>query len=227
MESTIKVEDLKIFDHIDSRVAIVVTDSVAGYNGVLHVFMNNKTLSAWLTEKRTDYPDLDFKYVEDYLGTAVNFIIENKFDGLSVHSVVENSFDVSREDLLPLTDVTNSFLLLSKFNHGKISIAELTALMRDKSIYFIGSLPQKGEIMTNKDMVFGLTLIKRKVHDDEYEALTAFLTPESARSFADKDVPVSSRKLAEFAAFAGIFGPIILEPQRQFSVEFSPIAFLR
>ncbi|MBP5364993.1 MAG: hypothetical protein J6Y82_03610 [Bacteroidales bacterium] len=226
MKSTVKVADLELFKHIDSRVAIIVTDSVAGFNGVLHVFMNNKTLSAWLAEKRTEYPDLDFKYVEDFLGTAVAFIIDNNFDGLSVHSVVETSFDVSRDDLLPFAPLVDNFKLLTKFNHGKMSVAELALQMRDTKIYFIGSIPPKGEIMTKKEMVFGLTLIKRKTHDEEYEALAAFLTPESALAFADKAVPVSSCALSGFAAFAGIFGPIVIEPQRSFSVEFSPIAFL-
>lgn len=226
MISNVKIENLDVLGHIDKRVAIVVTDSEAGYKGVLHIFMNNKALSAWLLEKRTKYPNLDFRYIEDYLGTAVNFVINNNFEGISIHSVVETSFDVLKEDLMPLADVVDSFCQMSRFGLGRISIAELAAGMRNKNVYYVGNKPQNGDLLTKKDMIFGLTMMKRKMQNGEYEALATFLTAQSALQYADKAVQISESTLSELATIAGGLGYIVLEPMRSFSVEFSPIAFL-
>lgn len=225
MNSNVNVEKLDIFSHIDCRVAIIVTDSNAGYLGVLHIFMTNDSLATWLQEKRTQYPDLDFRYIEDYLGTAVDFVLNNDFEGLSIHSVPYTSFDVCKDELKPIQNLVSCFNYMSRFGRGKMSIAELSGVMRNQKVYFIGERPEGDNLINKKDMLYGKTIVKRKTNKgDEYEVLTAFLTKESALHFAEQDCKIDSCTLTELAHMTIGLYPILVEPQRTFSVEFSPMS---
>lgn len=225
MESNVKIEVLDIFSHIDSRAAIIVADGNAGYNGTLHVFLTNESLAAWLGQMRSEHPDTDFRYVEDYLGTAVNFVIWNDLEGLSLHSVADSQFDVSKADLEPLTDLLDSFSVMSAVNRGRMPIADAASRMKNKEIFFVGELPSQGSsVLERRNTVYGSTTIKRGNADGSYDAVTAFLTRDSALRFANASVPVSQCKLSELAAMWNYLYPIIIEPKRSFCIEFAPVS---
>lgn len=212
MQSNVTIESLELYKHADSKVAIIVADGKAGFNDVLHVFLTNDALAAWLNKNRAEYPNIDFRYVEDYLGTAINFTIWNAVEGMSLHSVPDSSFDITREDLTQLSDLFDAFGVMTALKKGKTSIVEVAHTLKKKTIYFIGNKPTNN-IIEKKDMVFGKTLLG--------EAVVAFLTNESAMLYAglDAKVPINSCKLTELSQYFEHKRPIRLEPERSFSIE--------
>lgn len=227
MQTNVKVETLELFKHAETRVAIIVANGVPGFENVLHTFLTNDALAAWLKENREKHPDVDFRYVEDSLGAAVNFSIWNPVDGISIHSVTDASFDVTREDLSCLTDLFDSFRTLTATKKGKMSVVEAAMHMKNKAVYFIGNMPEEGHCMEKKDMVFGKTIIKRQATDGTtYEAISAFLTADSALHFAEKPVPINSCKLSKLASLWNFKTSVIIEPERSFCVDFAPEGLL-
>ncbi len=213
MQSNVKIESLDLYKHADSKVAIIVVDGKAGFNDILHVFLTNDALAAWLKTNRKTYPNIDFRYVEDYLGTAVNFAIWNDVEGMSLHSVPDSSFDVTREDLTQLSSLFDAFGVMISLKKGRTSIAEAADILKKKIVYFIGNKPSDGQLIEKKDMVFGKTIIGT--------AIATFLTHESALNYVgiDAKVPINSCKLAELAKIFNYKNSIKLEPERSFSIE--------
>lgn len=227
MQTNVKVETLELFKHAETRVAIIVANGIPGYDNILHTFLTNDALAAWLKEHREKHPDVDFRYVEDSLGAAVNFTIWNPVDGISIHSVTDASFDVTREDLSALTDLFDSFRILTATKKGKTSVVEAAMHMKNKTVYFIGNMPEEGQLMEKKDLVFGKTIVKRHAADGtSYEAIAAFLTEESALHFAEKPVPVNACKLSKLASLWGFKTAVLIEPERSFCVDFAPEGLL-
>lgn len=226
MESTIKVDMLDIYNHIDKPTAIIVTDGEAGFNGILHVFLTNDSLSLWLKEKRAQHPDKEFKYVEDTLGTAVNYVIWNDFNGLSMHTSIESSLDVSKEDLSVLTDIVDSYVTMSRLNKGRISIAEAAMALKNKDIFFPGTMPDKGEKMSQKNVVRGMTFLKRSAKNETYETLAVYLTKEGVIAATSDKTPIASCKLSDLIQMWDCLHPVTIEPKRSFCVEFSPVSLM-
>jgi len=223
MQTNVKVDTLELFKHAETRVAIIVANGVPGFDNILHTFLTNDALAAWLKNNREKHPEVDFKYVEDSLGAAVNFAIWNPLDGISIHSVTDASFDVTREDLSCLTDLFDSFRILTSAKKGKISVVEAVTHMKNKTVFFIGNLPTESQQMEKKDMIFGKTIVKRHAaNGTSYETITAFLTEDSALHFAEKPVPINSCKLSKLASFWNYKTPILIEPERSFCVDFAP-----
>lgn len=219
MQSNITIDKLEIFKHADSRVAIVVTDGKAGYEGVLHAFLTNDSLAAWLKEKRAEHPERDIRYLEDYLATAVDFAIWNDVEGLSLHSVVDASYDVAREDMGSVASLVECFVTMNNLRKGKLSMADAADTLKNKTVYYIGNMPEEGKRIEKKDIVFGKTLSPRRLGQEQYEAILAFLTNESAIAYAGDGVPVSQCKLNKLAEIFNYEHPIIIETDRSFAVE--------
>lgn len=226
MKSTVKVEMLDIYNHIDKPTAIIVANGTPGFEGVLHVFLTNDSLSTWLSNMREKYPDVEFKYVEDSLGVAVNFVIWNDFSGMSLHTTIESSLDVSKQDLSVLTDIVDSFVVMSRLNKGRISIAEAAMHLKNKEVYFAGTMPNEGDKMSTKNVVRGATFFKRNLNGETYESLAVYLSIDSARASCPDKTPISSCKLSDLAKLWDGLYPLIIEPKRAFCVEFSPISLL-
>jgi hypothetical protein len=226
MKSTVKVEMLDIYNHIDKPAAIIVVDGKPGFEEVLHVFLTNESLSTWLKSKREAYPDKDFKYVEDTLGAAVSFAIWNDVEGMSLYSSMETSLDVTKADLSMLTDVVDSYMTMSRLNKGRISIAEASERLKTKEVFFAGTMPEDGEKMSTKNVVRGATFIKRSSNGETFESLAVYLTAESAAQASPDKVPVSTCKLSQLVQLWDGMHPVIIEPKRTFCVEFSPISLI-
>ncbi len=219
MKTNVKIEVLDIFGHIDSRVAVVVTNGEAGFDNVLHVFMTNETLAEFLNSHREKYPDRTFQYVEDYLGSAVNYTIWNDYEGLSLHSSLGTSFDIAKADLEPLTDVVDSFCVMSAVNHGKMSLAEAIMRMHNKTVYYVGERPHTS-LIEKRDTVFGATIIALGEEATRREAIAAFLTPEGAeRQAGNTGASVNMLSLTELAALWNFRLPVVIEPHRSFCIE--------
>ncbi len=220
MISNVKIEVLDIFGHIDSRVAIVLTNGEVGFEGALHVFMNNDSLAAFLKAHREAQPQTLFQYVEDYLGTAVNYAIWNDFEGLSLHSSPDSQFDVAKKDLEPLTDLVDSFRVMTAVNHGKMSLAEASQHMRHKQVFFVGERPSSS-LIERRNTVFGATILRLGEGERSHEAVAAFLTREGAeQQAAASGAPVSELSVVELSALWNHLYPIIVEPKRSFCIEF-------
>ena len=213
MQSNVTIEKLDLFKHADSKVAIIVADGKAGFCDVLHVFLTNDALASWLKTNRTEYPNVDFRYVEDYLGTAVNFAIWNDVEGMSLHSVPTTSFDITRQDLTVQADIFDAFGVLTSLKKGKTSMTEAAHILKKKMVFFVGNIPSDGTKVEKKDMVFGKTLTNN--------AVATFLTAESAQTYAgfDSKVPISSCKLSALSEYFDHQYAVRIEPERSFSVE--------
>lgn len=212
MKTNVKLESLELFKHADQRVAIIVVNNKPGFNERLEVFLTNDALAAWLKEKREANPSIDFRYVEDYLGVAVNYAIWNDVEGISLHSVTDAAFDVTREDLTKLAELFDAFGVMNSLKKGRMSMAEAADILKHKTIYYIGDEPREGKI-EKKDMVYGKTLLG--------ESIAVFMTKEGALQYAgiESKVPISSCKLVSLSSATNHEYSVIIEPERLFSIQ--------
>lgn len=225
MISNVKIEVLDLFSHIESRVAVIVVDGEVGYEGALHAFLTNDALADFMNRKRAEEPERKFMYVEDSLGAAINYTIWNDVEGMSLHSSVETQFDIVKADLESMTDIVDSFSVMTSVNKGRMSMAEAIDRLRNKEVYFMGEMPKQSVLLERRDMVLGASLLKRVSGDDHYESIAAFLTPKSAMQNAGPqhaNMPVSKCKLKDLAAMWNYLYPITLEPQKSFCIELAP-----
>lgn len=226
MESTVRVEMLDIYNHIDKVTAIIVANGSVGYEGILHVFLTNEALSVWLKSMREAHSDVEFQYVEDTLGMAVNYVIWNDFMGLSLHGSIDSSLDVTKEDLSKLTDLVDSYAIMSRLNKGRVPIAEAAMQLKNKYVFFAGTIPEEGSKMSQRNVVRNATFLRRSSNGETYESLAVYLTEDSARKACTEKTPIASCKLSELMQLWDGMYPVIIEPKRSFCVEFSPISLI-
>lgn len=226
MQTNVNIESLELFKHADAPIAVVVTDGMPGYENVLQTFLTDEALSAWMKEHREKFPNVDFRYLVDTLGSAIDYCIWNPFDGISIHSVIDTSIDIERKDLSGLTEIFDSYRALNLLHKGKASIADVAAHLKNKNVYFIGNVPEDGQCMEKKDMVYGKTVIRRQAADGtSYNAITAFLTEEGALHFAEKPVPVNCCKLTKLVSYFNFETSVTIEPERPLCFDFAPELF--
>ncbi len=211
MKSNVKLSDLQIFEHASQHVAIVLKDGNVGVDNILHVFVNNDTLAEFLGENRKT-SNATFQYVEDLLGTAAKYALDNNFQALSLHSIVGTEFVISAEDLQPLRDLLDSFSVLNALRKGKISFGEAGKLLKEKTVYFHQEQQQSA---LQKAPGVSLNFATK---------ISAYLTYDSAVE-GEQSEAIKSLKLSELAEKFGYLLPIVIEPKRDFAVEFSASLF--
>ena len=145
-----------------------------------------------------------------------NVIQQAHFKALIIGGLAPEEIIVSKEELLPMKDIVDSFCIMYAAANNRLENSKAYELMKDKTVYFFGKFltdtPQKGDEIAYMG-------IERKASDGTpYEAIKCFLTKESAEKYNEEKRPVTPANLAYLKSFWG--KPVIIEPHRNYWIEF-------
>ena len=145
-----------------------------------------------------------------------NVIQQAHFKALIIGGLAPEEIIVSKEELLPMKDIVDSFCIMYAAANNRLENCKAYELMKNKTVYFIGKLltdsPQKGDEIAYMG-------IDRTANDGTpYEAVKCFLTKESAEKYNEEKRPVTPVNLTYLKSFWG--KPVIIEPHRNYWIEF-------
>ena len=145
-----------------------------------------------------------------------NVIQQAHFKSLIIGGLAPEEIIVSKEELMPMKDIVDSFCIMYAAANNRIENSKAYELMKDKTVYFIGKLltdiPQKSDEIAYMG-------IDRTANDGTpYEAVKCFLTKESAEKYNEEKRPISPANLDYLKSFWG--KPVIIEPYRNYWIEF-------
>lgn len=237
-KSNVTVWQLRLFEGFDKDIFVMQRDEQEVFDDALHVFFEKEYYDSYVN-KAKKYSKHRYAYHEDKLGEVVNQIFEENIAGLVLHMVTaENMMQknyslceeryLSAEDLQMVRDVAHSYHNLFTASIARMPKEQAVAALWNKNVYIIGQLPD----FTKKPDVqqtFELMTIRRKhdgslgtAEDFDYESLKVFLTPESAMRFNPDKKAVNRYKLGLLAQFVKGKLQVIIEPHRNYYVEFDP-----
>ncbi len=229
--SNITAWQLRLFEGFDRDVMVMQRDEEEVFDDAIHVFFEKDYYDAYLA-KAKKYSIHRYAYHEDKLGEVVNQIFEENIPGLVIHmetqekGLCEEKY-LEQKSLYPVKDPAENYHNLFMASIERMPKEEAIAKLWTKSVYVIGQLPdprkagekQKVELMTQRRKADGAQATS---DDFDYEALKVFLTPESAMRFNPDKKPINKYKLITLATFVKGRLHVIIEPHRNYFVEFDP-----
>lgn len=236
-ESNVTVWQLGLFDGFDKDVMVMQRDEEEVFDGAIHVFFEKEYYDAYVS-KAKKYSDHRYAYHEDKLGEVIYQIFDEEIPGMVFH--VNTQPDVSKstlceekyiavEDLMGIHDVVENYHYMYTAAIERMSKEEAIAKLWTKNIYIIGNLPdfrranpdekQKVELMTMKRKADGSNAT---LEDFDYESVKVFLTSGSAMRFNPDKKPINRYKLALLAQFVKGRFQVVIEPHRNYYLEFDP-----
>ena len=209
----IPVENLGLFEQLDRIVVAFFRKKQSSSPYDLNVSITQEHLD----QKKQELEPLGYQAVQLPLGMALDNIIQQPhYKNLILGGLAPDEIIVSKEELLPLKDIVDSFCIMYAAANNRLENSKAYELMKDKTVYFIGKLltdnPQKG------DEIAYLGIDRIATDGTPYEAVKCFLTEESAEKFNGEKRPVTPANLAYLKSFWG--KPVIIEPHRNYWIEF-------
>ena len=158
MLSNTTLEQLQLFEHVDSNVDILLLNKNLLIDGDVHIFITNDSLKKWISENKEETENKKITYTNDRLGKVLDYVIQNEIvKGLIIDGLAPTSLYITNEDLQPLKDLIDSFCIMYACTCNKIEKAKTAKLVANKEIYFIGEMP-----ISQKGSTFGVETLKRK-----------------------------------------------------------------
>lgn len=213
--SNVRLEQLGLIEQLDRNVAVVSDGENIEIDRAVHMCISQEALNQTLQEFK-HMKQKEYQCIQIPLGMAVDNVIQQPyFDALIIGGLTPQSLIITKQDLMPIKDLIDSFCIMYAAARNKISNEKAFELIKDKVVYILGTLPVMGMKAEEK---FGFETIKRKTENGkEYESVKCFLTRESADNYngAKREItPVSVNAIKRF------FGSVIIEPHRNYWVEF-------
>lgn len=218
MLSNTTLEQLQLFEHVDSNVDILLLNKNLLIDGDVHIFITNDSLKKWISENKEETENKKITYTNDRLGKVLDYVIQNEIvKGLIIDGLAPTSLYITNEDLQPLKDLIDSFCIMYACTCNKIEKAKTAKLVANKEIYFIGEMP-----ISQKGSTFGVETLKRKENNIEYESIEVFLTGEHVQKYNKNNKTITRCRLYDLAwMYKGMF-QIIIEPHCNYWVELNP-----
>ncbi|MFL0252898.1 hypothetical protein ACJDT4_21045 [Clostridium neuense] len=213
--SNINLGQLGFMEQLDRDIVVISDDENIEIDRAVHMCISQEALNQTLQEfKRAKQKE--YQFIQLPLGMAVDNVIQKtSFDALIIRGLTPQALIITKEDLMPIKDLIDSFCIMYAAARNRISNEKAFELMKDKVVYILGTLPT---ISMKSEGKFGFDIIKRKAEDgEEYESVKCFLTMESANKYnggKSEITPVAVNQIKHF------FGSIIIEPHRNYWVEF-------
>ena len=209
----IPVENLGLFEQLDRIVVAFFRKQQPSSPYDLNISITQKHLD----QKKQELEPLGYQAVQLPLGMALDNVIQQPhYKSLIIGGLAHDEIIVSKEELMPLKDIVDSFCIMYAAANNRIENSKAYELMKDKTVYFIGKLltdiPQKG------DEIAYLGIERIASDGTSYEAVKCFLTKESADKYNEEKRPVTPANLAYLKSFWG--KPVIIEPHRNYWIEF-------
>lgn len=238
-KSNITIWQLHLFEGLNKDIMVMQRDEEEIFDDAIHVFFEKEYYDAYVS-KAKKYSEHRYAYHEDKLGEVIYQIFDEQITGLVLHiSTLQNGSKttlcdekyLSAKDLRVMKDVVECFHYMYRTSIDRCSKEEAVAHMLTKSVFIIGQLPdfrkkpaegekQTFEIMTMKRKKDGSQIKGEKDYD--YESLKVFLTAESAMRYNPDKKPVNRYKLSLLAQFVKGHFQVIIEPHRNYWMEFDP-----
>lgn len=239
-ESNVTVWQLGLFDGFDRDVMVMQRDEEEVFDGAIHVFFEKEYYDSYVN-KAKKYGEHRYAYHEDKLGEVVYQIFDEEIPGMVFHvstqpdapknMLCEEKY-IAVEDLMGLHDVVENYHYMYTAAIERMPKEEAIAKLWTKNVFIIGSLPNFKKNNSDEKQTFEMMSMRRKkdgsmasAEDYDYEALKVFLTSGSAMSFNPDKKPVNRYKLALLSQFVKGRLQIIIEPHRNYYLEFDPAAY--
>ncbi|KXT77150.1 hypothetical protein STRDD11_02703 [Streptococcus sp. DD11] len=208
----VPVESLGLFEQLDRTVIVFLKKKPSPHPDNLYISISAEDYE----KKKADFEAAGCQALEVPLGMALDNVIQQpSFQNLVIGGLYMVDVFVSKEDLLPLKDLIDSFCIMYAAANNRIENIKAYDLMKSKTVYFIGNLftdsPQPGDQISFEGL-------KRETEDGSYEAVKCFLTRESAEQYNAKNRPVTAANLEHLKRFWR--KPLIIEPYRNYWIEF-------
>lgn len=217
MNSTVKLAQLQLHDHLDQVVGILRFNEEISHDGVVHIFITPDSMNLWLNTVKKELEGITTTHFSDRLGLTLNCIINDpKLEGLSIVGLTHQALFITREDLLPMKDIVDSFTVLFAYATKKMPRTDAAVRMAKKELYFLGTMPDK-----SSNDKFGAVTMKRYAGTHVYEAIKLFLCPEHAMRFNTKKAPVSKCRLSDMAKLYTSSFNYMIEPHCNYHAKFS------
>lgn len=237
-ESNITVWQMGLFENLDRDVMVMQRDEEEVFDDAIHVFFEKEYYDAYVNKAKR-YSTHSYAYHEDKLGEVVYQVFDEVIPGIVFHAntkpdapknkLFEEKY-ISAEGLMELHDVVEDYHYMYTAAIERMSKEEAVAKLWNKNVFIIGKLPDfNRKPDSNEKQTVELMTMKRKVdgseastEDFDYEALKIFLTAGSAMRFNPDKKPVNRYKLALLSQFVKGHLQVIIEPHRNYYLEFDP-----
>ena len=238
-ESNVTVWQLGLFDGFDKDVMVMQRDEEEVFDGAIHVFFEKEYYDAYVS-KAKKYSEHRYAYHEDKLGEVIYQIFDEEIPGMVFHVTTQPDVSkstlceekyISVEDLMGLHDVVENYHYMYTASIERMSKEEAVAKLWTKNVFIIGNLPDFRKVNTDEKQTIELMTMKRKADgsapsadDFDYESLKVFLTAGSAMRFNPDKKPINRYKLSLLSQFVKGRFQVVIEPHRNYYLEFDPAA---
>lgn len=213
--SNIGLGQLVLMEQLDRDVVVISDDGNIDIDKAVHICISEEALNQTLHEFK-ETKQKEYQYIQMPIGMLVDNVIQQpSFDAFIIRGLTPHRLIITKEDLMPVKDLIDSFCIMYAAARNKISNEKAFELMKDKVVYILGTLPD-GDMKAGGK--FGFDIIKRKSQNgEEYESVKCFLTRESANKYNGAKSQITPVEVDRIKLF---FGSIIIEPHRNYWVEF-------
>lgn len=221
--SDVKSIDLDLYEHFDTKAwLILIADDNQLYE-MPHVYLNEEIVGQDIENFRKKHPKIEPQLFCDTMGAMMNLAIHNNLEYIILRSFMDISVKISLETILPMKDALDIFTQIVDFLINKQSREQLLLNIANENVYFVSADGSIANFIDNRDkIIFGQSIIKRPTAEgNSHEVVPVFLTAESAKKFAEQNAPIVCAKFLELTKLWNYTKPIIIEPMRRFTVEFS------
>lgn len=234
-KTNITVWQLHLFEGLDKDIMVMQRDEEEVFDEAIHVFFEKEYYDAYVN-KAKKYSSHRYAYHEDKLGEVIYQIFDEKIPGLVLHistaqegpkNVLCDEKYLSAKDLRVIEDAADSYHYMYTAATQRMPKEEAIARLWTKDVFIIGHLPDFRN--TKEKQTIELMTMKRKKDGSaatdtefDYESLKVFLTAESAMKYNPDKKPVNRYKLSVLANFVKGRFQIVMEPHRNYWVEFDP-----
>lgn len=209
----VPVESLGLFEQLDREVIAFLKDVPTPAPDNLYITVSSKDYE----EKHQGFEQAGYQAVQMPLGMALDNVIQQPhFINLIIGGLYMVDIIVSKEDLLPLKDLVDSFCIMFAAAHNRLENIRAYDLMKTKTVYFLGQLLTEG--LKSGESISYEGIERQTEAGQVYEAVVCFLTRESAEKFNKDNHPITAANLEHLKHFWG--KPLIIEPYRNYWIEF-------
>lgn len=215
-QSNVILEQLGFIEQLDREVAVIMDKDATTIDNAVYMCITPDSVNQTVKELMEKNKKKQYTYAQTVLGLVVdNAIQQESNQALIIYGLLPYALIITKEDLLPLKDVTDSFCIMYAAARNNMNNEKAYDLLKEKTVYIIGTL-----LLHNmkKGDTFGFEIIKRELDNgQEYESVKCFLTKENAEKYNPSKREINPVTVAQIKEF---FGKVIIEPHRNFWIEF-------
>lgn len=213
-ESNVSLSQMKFHDHFDQKLALIVKDQEPVIQGAVSVSLTSEATTQVIEKLKHQYPESEFGCMESVIGLSIDYVLQGQ-QALILYGFTPLPLIITKEDLEPIRDIVDSFCILYACARNRMPVTQAFELMKDKQLYVLG------EPLTSNSKTFGVEVIDREDSSGQhYQSIKLFLTKESANQYNKEGRTVNDTTLQDMMAlWKGTYG-LIIEPFKNYWVEF-------